>query len=144
MRRSDARPTLTSSQTPLTSPKVRTQRTLKGSVAYIRFIRSAAKLHVLSVGLPMPSSLVDAYVTAVLTVEAETLAIYHHGEPGLAVPCPLTPSRCAGGEECDAPQRCSDGHSRYVAVNDLPSDINYPRSGMRPSSGWGILVRSMM
>ena len=91
MRRSDARSTFTSSQTPLTSPKVRPQRTLKGSVAYIRFIRSAATLHVLTVALPMPSSLVDAYVTAVLTVETETLAVYHHGEPVLDVPCPLTP-----------------------------------------------------
>ena len=71
--------------------KKRSTSKLTGTVEYIRFIRSDAKLHVLSAELPMPESLVYEYLTAVLTVETQQLAVHHHGEVVLTVPFPLSP-----------------------------------------------------
>ena len=75
-------------------------------------------------GVEEPPALHE-YVTAILTIEVETLAVYHHGEPVFDLPVPLTPLRYGGGEECYSPQRCPDSYPMYFAVNDLLPGIRY-------------------
>lgn len=59
-------------------------------VEFIRFIRSDAKLRILSVELLMPEAVVYEYVTAVLAVGAQELSVHHQGNVVATFPFPLS------------------------------------------------------
>ena len=52
----------------------------RGRVEFIRLIRSDRRLHILTADIELPPGVIHEYVTAVLDVGSQCLAVYHRGE----------------------------------------------------------------